>query len=636
MQNRTPAAPLRAWFNNLPIQDPIDRHMAVLLQTLLLGLIVVMVLAGLLNLMFESDVSLWPTVLLQSLISIIVTAIPLAMVRRGYFRGAAILVIVLLLLTEAVMISIADLRSVAETLSFFTLAIILAGSLLRGRTVWLTFLFSVAAVLFRVLREPDLVAQVDALIIAANFILLNGLISLFLDRFGGSLHAALRDSLDREIDLENEINIRKRTEAALQHSGDQLEILHEIDRALLSARSLREIADDALVRIRRLIPCARASVTLFDLSKQEASFLAAHFHEPVIFPETPITFQEFGQRIIDTLQENQPWVVANILEDPQATELDKQLVTENGIYAWLSLPLCYQGQLIGSLNLGRGLGQPFTGEDAEIAHDVANQLAIALQQTNLYNALQNELAERKKLIFELETKNAELERFTYTVSHDLRNPLVTIKGFVGMLEKDLREGKDEKVASHLQRIENAADKMHSLLKDLLELSRIGRIANPSEEVNLSQVVSEAIESLDARLRSRKVTVHCPLELPTVFGDRIRLREVFENLIDNAAKYTGNQPEPMIEIGTRMDADGTVFFVKDNGMGIEPQYQKKVFGLFDKLDPASEGTGIGLALIKRIIEVHGGKIWVESEGLGKGSTFCFTMPGATATKSHALS
>jgi len=112
----------------------------------------------------------------------------------------------------------------------------------------------------------------------------------------------------------------------------------------------------------------------------------------------------------------------------------------------------------------------------------------------------------------------------------------------------------------------------------------------------------------------------------VYGDIVPLREVFENLIDNAAKYTGDQPEPMIEIGTRFDEDETVFFVKDNGMGIETQYQKRIFGLFDKLNPTSEGIGIGLALIKRIIEVHGGRIWAESEGLGKGSTFCFTIPG----------
>jgi signal transduction histidine kinase len=311
--------------------------------------------------------------------------------------------------------------------------------------------------------------------------------------------------------------------------------------------------------------------------------------------------------------------------------LDIRLANEAGIRTWLSLPLLYQGQLIGALNLGRGLGQPFTQEDVEIVHDVANQLAIALQQSNLYNALQTELAERKKLISQLEANNAELERFTYTVSHDLRSPLVTIKGFLGMLIKDLREGRQDKIEDDFQRIANAADKMHILLSDLLELSRIGRILNPPEEVDLAQVIREAIETLDAHLRSKKVVVNSPLDMPIVYGDRVRLREVFENLIDNAAKYAGDQPNPMIEIGTKEEGNELVIFVRDNGIGIEPQYQNKVFGLFDKLNPNSEGTGIGLALIKRIIETHGGRIWVESEGLGKGSMFCFTIPDSRNVK-----
>jgi signal transduction histidine kinase len=335
--------------------------------------------------------------------------------------------------------------------------------------------------------------------------------------------------------------------------------------------------------------------------------------------------------VIDELRQNKPWLTNDMLEDPQVTELDIRLANEDGIRTWLSLPLLYQGQLIGALNLGRSLGHPFMQEDVEIVHDVANQLAIALQQTNLYNALQTELAERKKLISQLEASNAELERFTYTVSHDLRSPLVTIKGFLGMLIKDLEENRQDKIEDDFQRIANAADKMHILLSDLLELSRIGRIINPPEEVDLAQVIREAIETLDAHLRSKKVVVNSPLDMPIVYGDRVRLREVFENLIDNATKYTGDQPNPMIEIGTKDEENEVVIFVKDNGIGIEPQYQKKVFGLFDKLNPNSEGTGIGLALIKRIIETHGGKIWVESEGLGKGSMFCFTIPDSRTVK-----
>jgi two-component system, chemotaxis family, sensor kinase Cph1 len=166
--------------------------------------------------------------------------------------------------------------------------------------------------------------------------------------------------------------------------------------------------------------------------------------------------------------------------------------------------------------------------------------------------------------------------------------------------------------------------MGTLLTDLLELSRVGRIANPPTKINLVKLAQEALEMLDGRINSRNITVDISPDLPVIYGDRVRLREVFENLIDNAAKYMGDQSTPIIEIGKREIGSETVIFVKDNGIGIEKQFHTKIFGLFEKLSGDSEGTGIGLALIKRIIEVHGGRIWVESEGSGGGSTFCFTI------------
>ena len=234
---------------------------------------------------------------------------------------------------------------------------------------------------------------------------------------------------------------------------------------------------------------------------------------------------------------------------------------------------------------------------------------------------QNELM---RINNELEQKVAELERFTYTVSHELKSPIVTIKGFMGSVDKDLSDGRFEQARKDINRISKAADNMHSTVSDLLTLSRVGRIVNPFSEFPLSGLVQEAIESTRGTIESHYVQLKVEPVLPMVYGDRQRLREVIENLIDNAAKYMGNQQHPLIEIGVRRGRE-PVFFVRDNGMGIAPQYHTKIFGLFDKLDATSEGTGIGLALIKRIIETHGGKIWVESQGNGKGSTFCFTVP-----------
>ena len=232
--------------------------------------------------------------------------------------------------------------------------------------------------------------------------------------------------------------------------------------------------------------------------------------------------------------------------------------------------------------------------------------------------------EREKLITELEAKNTELERFTYTVSHDLKSPLVTITGFLSYLEKDARSGNFESFNKDVDRIKHAVQKMQELLKDLLELSRIGRIMNEPVEISFGEIVKEALSILEGQMAQKHISFEFVDNGLVIRGDTIRLIEAIQNLIDNAIKFMGTQPNPRIHIGSIMDAQGKpTFFVQDNGIGIEPQYSERIFGLFNKLDANSQGSGVGLTIVKRIIEVHGGKIWVESMP-GKGSTFYFTL------------
>ncbi|MEW6515347.1 MAG: PAS domain S-box protein [candidate division FCPU426 bacterium] len=235
-------------------------------------------------------------------------------------------------------------------------------------------------------------------------------------------------------------------------------------------------------------------------------------------------------------------------------------------------------------------------------------------------------AEREALIKDLETKNAELERFTYTVSHDLKNPLISIKGFSSLLEKLAKDTRRAEIEDYAGRISRAADQMRKLLNDLLELSRAGHAMNVLEEFSLDEMAKSLVEALHNRFQDQNVEVVFATPLPVVKGDPLRLREVLENLLDNALAYMGDQPKPKIELGMCYNDDRQVIYVQDNGMGVEPKYHQKIFGLFERLDADNpKGTGVGLAIVKRIVELHGGRVWVESEGVGRGSRFCFTLP-----------
>ncbi len=240
-----------------------------------------------------------------------------------------------------------------------------------------------------------------------------------------------------------------------------------------------------------------------------------------------------------------------------------------------------------------------------------------------------QLAERERLLDQLEETNTQLARFNYTVAHDLKNPLTTIMNFVGLAQQDAAEGHIERLLNDFARLDAAATKLGRMFDELYELSRIGVHSNPFEVMAFGELVEEALAELAEPIAKRRVAFEVAPDLPSVTGDRGLLLEAVRHLLANGIQYLGDQTSPKIEVGVRStesaSGERVAFYVRDNGIGIEPQYHQKIFELFQRLDPeTSEGTGIGLALVKRIVEFHGGRIWVESEGRGHGSTFCFYL------------
>ena len=266
-------------------------------------------------------------------------------------------------------------------------------------------------------------------------------------------------------------------------------------------------------------------------------------------------------------------------------------------------------------------------DGSEIAVEIGlNPIAAGDGQFVLASII--DITERKRVNAELQAKAAELERFTYTVSHDLKSPLITIKSYIGMIDQDLAEGNIERVRSDLERVARAADKMNQLLEELLKLSRVGRLESTPEKISFGTLVEEALELVAGRIQAGHIHIEVEKDLPEVTVDRRRVVEVLQNLIDNAAKFMDRQAKPEILIGSVQEGMDYRFFVKDNGAGVEAKYHEKIFGLFDKLNPKSEGSGAGLAIVKRTVGIHGGKVWIESAGNGLGSTLWFTMTAGT--------
>lgn len=423
-------------------------------------------------------------------------------------------------------------------------------------------------------------------------------------------------------DLQNELENRKSLITELEIKNTESETMRESLASIVGTLEFSEMIQRILDQIQRVVPYDSASVWRLDGNKQ---VLIGERGLPPEIEKENLAFEiDERNQALRIFRGELPYIISeDVQSESEFTRFREP--PHDYIHSWLGVPLIARGKITGLIALdGRQKGQ-FNENHAQLAVTFADQVSIALENARLFYDLQTELVARKDLISELESKNSELERFTYTVSHDLKSPLFTIRGFLGYLEQDALSGNHDRMRSDMQRITDATEKMQRLLNELLELSRVGRLRNDPEDISFEELAREAVELVHGRIMQRGIEVRIHPNLPTVHGDRQRLLEVIQNLVDNAAKFMGDQKEPLIEIGQAGDELGNpILYVQDNGIGISPDHYDRVFGLFNKLDIKTDGTGIGLALVKRIIEVHGGRIWVQSE-VGVGSRFLFTLP-----------
>ena len=412
-------------------------------------------------------------------------------------------------------------------------------------------------------------------------------------------------------------NARVYAEATAQ--ARRMEALCEIGRMLSATLDLDAVGERITDSVQSLLSVRRAVLYRLDPQSGELVVLARSADEQAAragrLDRLPAGTGVAGRAVEDRA----PVWTPDSLADARIVlaPMQREMLATSEHRAILGLPLIVQDRVIGALSLADRTGRLFDAAETGIARAFADQAALALHNARLYETGQRTLGS-------LQAKNAELDSFAYMVSHDLKAPLVTIQGMASMLVADCGASLDERGRHYLRRIEANIAQMERLITDVLALSRVGRDARPAALVSLTEIVDAVLAGLGDRIRTAGVKV-ARHELGAVWGNRTELEQVVSNLVSNAVKYLGDTADPRIEIGW------LECYVRDNGIGIDPVYHQQVFEIFQRLKELSvEGTGVGLAIVKKIVEAAGGRVWVES-ATGRGATFFFTWPAGAKSR-----
>lgn len=427
------------------------------------------------------------------------------------------------------------------------------------------------------------------------------------------LHAELHNAREAE---------RRSSQVSLAQQAERLRIVHEIDRAIIAEVKPEAIAAAVLQPLRQLLGAARANINLVDEAAGDVEWFASagrqrtHIGSGLRFPAYLI-----GD--LNALKRGEPQRI-DTRALPAGKERDALLAT--GVYYYMAIPMVAAGELIGAVSFG-GEDDSFPAEQVTIALEVATQLAVAISNARLFervHKLNRELEQRvRERTAELQIANRELESFSYSVSHDLRAPLRAIDGYGLMLEEDYAAKLDDEGRRLLGTVRESSKQMAQLIDDLLAFSQVGRRPIALAPVDMGALVREVGASVVPSGSNARLEIG---ELPSASCDRPLVKQVWVNLISNALKYSGKRAEPLIQIGGGTEGREHIYWVRDNGSGFDMRYYGKLFGVFQRLHRAEEfeGTGVGLAIVQRIIVRHGGRVWAEGE-VERGACFRFSLP-----------
>ena len=411
------------------------------------------------------------------------------------------------------------------------------------------------------------------------------------------------------------------TRRSLARHAERLRMLHEIDRAVLAEEKPEAIAAAVVQPLRELLDVPRAIVNRFDLSAGEVEWIAAAGRRRThVGPGVRYPIALMGD--LEALRRGETQVI-DVDALPAGSESAALLAS--GVHLYMVVPMIAGDELLGALSFG-GRARAFPQEQINIVREVAAQLAIAISQARLLARIKSHAAELEERVrartVELEATNRELESFSYSVSHDLRAPLRAVDGYARMLEEDYRERLDDEGRRLLAVVRDSAARMGRLIDDLLAFSRLGRQAPAARPVDMATLAAEVADEVRG---DSKAAIEIGL-LPAAHADPAMLKQVWLNLIGNAVKYSAKRPGARVEIGGKEEPREIVYWVRDNGVGFDMRYAAKLYGVFQRLHRADEfpGTGVGLAIVQRIVTRHGGRVWAEGKP-GEGACFHFSLP-----------
>jgi len=411
---------------------------------------------------------------------------------------------------------------------------------------------------------------------------------------------------------------RRRRERRLM---ERLKVLSEIDHAMIAEKPTEAIAAAVIQPLRQLLGVSRAIVNRFDLAAGEVEWVAAAGRRRIhVGPGVRYPMRMMGD--VEALKRGETQIV-DTRKLPQGSETEALLAS--GVNVYMVVPMIAGGELLGALSFGSDTDS-FPPEQVSIAREVATQLAIAMAQARLLERVKQHATELESRVLErtaeLEAVNKELSSFSYSVSHDLRAPLRAVDGYARMLEEDYAARLDEEGKRLLTVIRSSAGRMGQLIDDLLDFSRLGRQQMTRKPVDIDALVREVIGEVRGN-HPASIEVQ---ELAPAHGDRALLKQVWVNLIGNALKYSAKRDAARVEIGSQVDGEENVYWVRDNGAGFDMRYAAKLFGVFQRLHAQDEfaGTGVGLAIVQRVVMRHGGRVWAEGQP-DAGARFSFSLP-----------